>query len=259
LLLLAAVLFAPPARALDLFTLWQRPELPFSLRSGDWADYRVVRLAEGRRTEEAVRIQCLGRAGDGPAADWIFELLPVAKKEDDGALEPLAGEGLKLRFAPEIAERSAPLVDLVVTVVEWRDGVATELPPAQWRDEPLIATSLEHDFNPGPATDQGYTVRIVQERELRCRQLYWAEVDSQRAALPAGELIQSTEREVTAAVHADVPLLGIVFAAERSRAESRLEPPSRRLPPPPPEVQVQTLELVGFGSGAVAQLPERPR
>jgi hypothetical protein len=82
--------------------------------------------------------------------------------------------------------------------------------------------------------------------------------DTSVVRLPHGHLRQWTEHEVTAAVNDSVPLLGIVYAAERRRAESQLDPPSRRFPDPPPEVKVHTLELVGFGWNARPSLGPAP-
>ena len=73
-ILAAASLIATPTLALDLFTLWRQPEVPLRLETGAWADYRSLSLSAGRRSEELVRIQCLGQSADGA---WIFELLTL--------------------------------------------------------------------------------------------------------------------------------------------------------------------------------------
>jgi hypothetical protein len=63
-------------------------------------------------------------------------------------------------------------------------------------------------------------------------------------------MIQVTTREVSAAVNADIPFLGLAYVAERVRSESRLEPPSPRFRAPPAQVRVEVMELVGYGTDA---------
>jgi hypothetical protein len=94
------------------------------------------------------------------------------------------------------------------------------------------------------------TVRVIGDRELSCRQLVFAAADTQTAELPGTRMIQTATQEVSAAVHPDIPLLGLAYASERIRAESRLDPPSDRLPTPPPSVRVEILECLGFGDDA---------
>jgi hypothetical protein len=97
-------------------------------------------------------------------------------------------------------------------------------------------------------------VRVIGDRELRCEQWTFAAVDTQVARLPQGTMIQIASQEVAAAVHADIPLLGLAYATERIRAESRLDPPSDRLRPPPPSVRIEILECLAFGDGARPRL-----
>jgi hypothetical protein len=91
---------------------------------------------------------------------------------------------------------------------------------------------------------------VVQGREMLCEQFVLTSADTLAADLPAGRMIQVTTREIAAAVARDVPFLGLAYAAERSRSESRLDPPSRRFKAPPPQVRVEIMELVAFGTGA---------
>jgi hypothetical protein len=254
-ILAAAPLIATPAIALDLFTLWRQPEVPLRLETGAWADYRSLSLSAGRRSEELVRIQCLGQSADGA---WIFELLTLDEPAGGGVLVPRPGEGLRLHLDPSLTQRQSSLIDLVREVVQWRDGRAEVLEPEQWREDPLVASSLAREFSPGAVIDQGETTRVVQGRELLCRQLLWTAADSTVVQLPHGRLLQSSLREVTAAVDPTIPLLGIAYAAERSRADSHFDPPSRRFPDPAPEVKVHTLELVGFGLDAQSVLGADP-
>ncbi|MFO7654267.1 MAG: hypothetical protein R6X25_10660 [Candidatus Krumholzibacteriia bacterium] len=238
-----------PAAALDLFTLWRRPEVPLAIQVGAWTDYRTIRRAAGRVSDEIVRLQLVGRTGNG-SGDWIVEVLPLVEEGDNGPRRPRPGEGVRLHLDPAVTARQGDLADLVRDVIQWRDGVPQRLRPAEWRDDPLVSASLADELEVGPAVEQQETTRVVQGENLLCRQFLWAAADTQRVRLPHGELRQVTTREITAAVHPDVPLLGVVFAAERSRAESEIDPPSSRFPPPPPEVEVHTLELVGYGHDA---------
>jgi hypothetical protein len=48
-------------------------------------------------------------------------------------------------------------------------------------------------------------------------------------------------------VHADVPFLGLTYVSERVRAESRLDPPSRRFKAPAARARVEVMELVAYG------------
>ncbi len=241
---------AGPAAPLDVFTLWRQPELPLALRAGAWADYRTQTMAGGRREEGAVRAVCLGR-GDDDA--WIFELLPL-EEADDGSLRPIAGEGTRLELEGRVTERKGELFDAVRRAVRWTAGRPEDLDPRSLREDPLVAASLDSAFEPDATEEKGATTRIVAGRELSCRQLVMTAADTQSVELPAGTMIQTTLREVTAAVHPDVPFLGLVYASERVRDESRLDPPSRRLRPPAPRVTVEVMELVGFGDGASATL-----
>ena len=67
-------------------------------------------------------------------------------------------------------------------------------------------------------------------------------------------MIQITTREITAAVNREIPFLGVAYAAERVRSESKLDPPSPKFSPPPPQVRVEVMELVGFGFQALPTL-----
>ena len=50
---------APPACALDLFTLWRQPDLPFAMTEGAWVDYRTQVMAGGRQQEDLLRLVCV--------------------------------------------------------------------------------------------------------------------------------------------------------------------------------------------------------
>ena len=74
--------------------------------------------------------------------------------------------------------------------------------------------------------------------------------DTMRVALPRGALQQISTREISAAVNGEVPFLGLAFASERTTTSGRIDPPSPERRLPPPSVKVETMELLGFGTGA---------
>jgi len=244
-----------PATALDFFTLWQRPELPLDLGAGRWADYRRQALAEGRRRDDLVRIQCLGQDSRGR---WVLEVLPLAEPEP-GVFAVPAGEGLRLVLDAAVTERRGDITAAVAEVRLWRDGEERVLDRREWRRDPLVTASFSGDFRPDVVQERDPTVRVIAGRELLCRQLTFAASDSQVARLPQGQMIQVASQEVSAAVHPDIPLLGLAYATERIRAESRLEPPSDRLRPPPAQVRIEILECLDFGDDATPALAPGPR
>ena len=239
---------APPAAmALDLFTLWREPQIPLRLETGAWAEYRSVTLEAGQRREELLRLQCVGRTGDSGGA-WRIELVPLV--EAGQARTPAPGEGVAFELDDRVRRREGRLADLVGRVTRWRDGRATTLAAEEWREEPLVAASLGADFAAERVDTGGPTTRVVEGRSLLCRQLTLTADDTLRVALPRGTLVQVRTREISAAVHPDVPFLGLAFAAERTVAAGKVEPPSPRRADPPPSVRVDSLELLAFGGGA---------
>ncbi|MCB1182107.1 hypothetical protein KDM41_01655 [bacterium] len=245
LLVLLSLSGARSVRALDVFTLWRQPELPLRIAPGDWVEYRGQSLAGGRREETLTRVACLAEDGEGRL---LLELVPL--EDVDGALRPVAGEGVRLEVSRDLRERRGTFVDAIVSAVQWRGGEAVPLGADELRDDPLVAASLASDFVPDSVTPRDPTTRIVLGRQFLCDQWVMAAADTQEARLPAGLMRQVTTREIVAAVHPDIPFLGLTYVSERIRAESELDPPSRRLKPPPPRVRVDVLELVGFGTGA---------
>lgn len=251
LVLVAGILLvAAGAGALDFFTLWQRPELPLDLDAGAWADYRRQALTAGRRTDDLLRVQCLGRDQEG---HWVLEVLPLAEVAAD-SLVVVAGEGLRLHLDDRFMSRQGSLTEVVRDVYLWRDGQVTRLDEQSWRRDPLVTASFSGDFEPDTVVERPATVRVIGHWELECRQFEFAAADTQRADLPLGTMVQVSAQEVAAAVHPEIPLLGLAYATERLSASSQLEPPSDRLPPPPPQLQVEILECVGFGRGASPSL-----
>lgn len=235
--------------ALDLFTLWQRPELPLNLEAGQWADYRRQALVDGRRTEDLLRIQCLGQDDRG---NWVLEVIPL-EEAAPGIFVNIDGEGLVLRLSPSVTERRGGILQVVEEVRLWRDGSVRELGRQEWRHDPLVTASFSGDFQPDSVKELSPTLHVIKGRELTCRRLVFAAADTQAAALPQGHMIQVVAQEVTAAVNDEIPLLGLAYVTEHIHAESWLEPPSQRRLPPPQE-RVEILECVDYGSGAVPLL-----
>jgi|GEM_PF-1539835 len=253
-LLLLFVLTSTPAAALDVFTLWRQPMIPLQMIEGSWADYRFQVMAGGRRETSLTRVACLGRRHGSDDRAWILELLPL-HEDGDGNLAPVPGEGVRLRVSRRLLRREGRLMDSVLSVRQWRDGVAENLSPEQLREDPLISMSLNAEFQPEVFEVKGQATRVVGGHDLLCDQFVLSEADTQSVDLPAGRMIQVSVREVTAAINSEIPFLGLAFATERQRSESTLDPPSRRFSPPPPQIRVEVMELLGYGAGAVPVLP----
>lgn len=246
-----ALMSALPADAFDLLTLWRQPMIPLHLIEGSWVDYRSVVLEGGRRTEDLTRVQCVGAEG----GVWLVEMLPLAHER--GQFAPVRGEGLRLRLSQRLLRREGELIDIIEEVVRWRDGQPTRLKREEWVNDPLIASSLRVTFSPRHTGQIGSTVRIVSGRELQCDQFEFAGAETVSVELPRGRLLQMSSREISAAVNAEVPFLGLVFVTERRTSSARLDPPSPGRALPPPSFRVETMELVGFGNGARARLAHR--
>lgn len=242
-----------PVRALDVFTLWRQPEIPLRMTEGAWADYRTQIMIGGRRDEGLTRIICLDRAGGSDDETWLVELLPL-KELDDGSFEPIPGEGARLRLSRTLLERSGHLLDAVVEVEKWRQGVPEKISEDQLRNDPLVSASLDTEFTPNRTEVKDPTTRVIAGAQYLCDQFVMSAADTQIAQLPAGQMIQLTSHEITAAIHEEIPFLGLAFAAERIRSESTLNPPSRKFSPPPPQVRVEVMELLDFGYHAKPEL-----
>lgn len=240
---LAVLLCAGAASALDVFTLWQRPEAPLRIAPGDRVDYLATSLEAGRRRVELLRIQCVGESEDA----WLIEVLPL--DETDAGRAPRPGEGVRLTVARALAARAGDLVDHIRRVEQWEGGERHELPPEQWRDDPLAGDVFATGFVPDEVETQGRTTRVVGEADLLCDQFTLTAVDTTRITLPRGEMLQLHTREVSAAIHAAVPFLGLAYAAERAETRSELVPAGRRSPPPP-SMKVEIMELLEFGEDA---------
>jgi hypothetical protein len=236
------------AEAFDIFTLWRQPLVPLRLAVGEWADYRTVTWISGRRSEDLLRIQCVGRSDAPDQPSWIIEMLPLT--EDEAGFSITKGEGLLLQLSGRLLDREGQLTDLVERIVRWEAGQPTELSPEEWREDPLVTASLTAEFMPDRAESVGVATRVVAGRELRCTQFEMTAADTERVTLPRGELQQVSVWEVTAEVNGLVPFLGIAYAAERTKSHSRLDPPSKRFPLPAPVTEVETMELIDFGDQA---------
>jgi hypothetical protein len=244
-----------PVRALDVFTLWRQPELPLRMEEGAWADFRSQVMAGGRRDEGLTRIVCLSREDGSDDDTWLVELLPL-DEAPDGTRTPVPGEGARLRLSRKLLDRQGHLLDAVVTVERWRNGIPETVSEDQLRNDPLVATALDVEFTPDLVEPKDPTNRVIGGTQYLCDQFVMTAADTQSADLPAGRMIQMTTREITAAVHAEIPFLGLAYAAERVRSESKLDPPSRKFAPPPPQVRVEVMELLDFGKDAKPSLRE---
>ncbi len=242
-----------PARALDVFTLWRQPELPLRMEEGAWADYRTQVMAGGRREEGLTRIVCLGQEHGSDDDTWLIELLPLTE-QPDGSLVPVPGEGARLRLSRRLLDRQGHLLDSIVEVEKWRDGIPEKVSRDQLLEDPLVSASLDSEFSPDTTESRDPTTRVIDGTQFLCDQFVMCAADTQIADLPAGRMIQMTTREITAAVNREIPFLGVAYAAERVRSESKLDPPSRKFSPPPPQVRVEVMELVGFGFQALPTL-----
>jgi len=253
---LALVIFlfsAVPAPALDLFTLWRQPEIPLHIEEGSWVDYRSQVMAGGRREEGLTRLVCLSRADGSDDETFLLELLPLDEQKD-GSLLPMVGQGAQVRIRRDVLHRQGSLMQAIVSVHHWQDGQVREITPEELRDDPLISTSFTSDFVPDEVSNQQATTRIVSGRQFTCRQWILASADTQSVVMPAGRMNQISTREIAAAVHEEIPFLGLAYASERVRAVSSLDPPNRKIPVPPARIRVEVMELVGFGFNARAHL-----
>jgi hypothetical protein len=242
-----------PVRALDVFTLWRQPELPLRMEEGAWADYRTQVMAGGRREEGLTRIVILSRDHGSDDDTWSIELLPLTE-QPDGSLLPVPGEGARLRLSRRMLDRHGHLLDAIVEVEKWRDGIPEKVSKDQLLEDPLVAAALDSEFSPDTTEKKDPTTRVIAGTQFLCDQFVMSAADTQTADLPAGRMIQVTTREITAAVNDEIPFLGVAYAAERIRSESTLDPPSRKFSPPPPQVRVEVMELIGFGFQALPTL-----
>ncbi len=242
-----------PVRALDVFTLWRQPELPLRMEEGAWADYRTQVMAGGRREEGLTRIICLSREHGSDDDTWLIELLPLTE-QPDGRLVPVPGEGARIRLSRRLLDRQGHLLDSIVEVEKWREGLPEKISRDQLLEDPLVSASLDSEFIPDKIESRAPTTRVIAGTQFLCDQFVMSASDTQTAELPAGRMIQVTTREITAAVNEEIPFLGITYAAERVRSESKLDPPSRKFSPPPPQVRVEMMELIEFGFQALPVL-----
>ncbi len=236
---------ARPVRALDVFTLWRQPEIPLHIVEGDWVEYRTQTMAGGRREVSLTRIVCLDQDHGSDEDSWLLELLPLV--EEDGVIKPVPGEGVQLRVSRDLLTREGTFLAAIIEVVQWRGGQAEKISAAALAEDPLVAATLASDFTPDHTEIKKPTTRIVQGVQFMCDQFVMSAVDTQTAELPAGRLVQVTRREIVAAVHAEVPFLGLAFVSERVVSDSHLDPPSRRFQVPPARVRVEVMELIDFG------------
>lgn len=190
LFLFLGLISAAPAVALDFFTLWRQPMIPMQMHEGAWADYRTQVMAGGKREHGITRLVCLDQESGTNADSWLLELLPLEEKED-GQLVPIAGEGLRLRVSRALLKREGRLLDSVMEIIRWQDGVAAETTVEELKADPLISASLQSDFEGDVELGQ-QTTRVIQQRQYLCDQFVFSAADSQVAELPAGRMVQLT-------------------------------------------------------------------
>jgi len=241
------------ARALDLFTLWQQPEIPLDLTPGSWVLYRSQSMISGRRDEDLTRVSCLAAPADAGPGDRVFEIVPISET-DEGKFVPVEGQGVWLLVSGRIAERRGDLRDLVREAWQWDDGAAKRLSMTDLRDDPLAARIFAADFHADTVEEGGRTTRIVADQQFLCTQLVMTERDTQSVDLPAGRMTQVNSHEITASYDPGLPLLGLAYVAERISSESSLDTPNPRFQAPPPRIRVEIMELIDFGRGAKASL-----
>lgn len=251
LVLLGLFLPSTAAWALDVFTLWRQPSVPLNMVEGAWVEYRFQVMTGGRRQEDLVRIVCLDDRFGTDENAWVLEIVPL-DEASNGTRTPIPGQGVSLRVSRSLQQRQGRLVDAVLSVTQWQDGHPRTLTDQQWRDDPLVAASLSSEFVPDSVDTGQPTHRVIEGQQLLCEQFVLTATDTLSQALPAGTMIQETTHEVSAAVNPAIPFLGIAYAAERVRDESRLDPPSRRFKAPPARTRVEVMELLAFGDDAVS-------
>jgi len=237
-----AAFFAPVgALALDLFTFWNDPDIALVAETGDWALYRMITLDAGRRTEDLVRFRCESVDDDG----WRLTVYPVV--ENDEGFSDVPSDAWSFTLDRDAPADAASLADHVSDVVRMIDGEPRAIADREWKEDPLLNASLGDGFAPDVRERTGDTTRVVGGRDLLCGGLKLASRDSTRIELPRGVLLQIHTRDVSVALHQDVPFLGVVFASERGETRSELDPPGRRRQPPPRQ-RIETMELIDFGA-----------
>jgi hypothetical protein len=246
--------WATPARCLDLFTLWRQPEIPLQITEGGWVDYRTQVMAGGRREVSLTRVACLGLADGTNEKTYLLELLPLEENKD-GGISPVPGQGAQVWVSRDILNQQGMLLDAVVSVRHWQDGRGQEISPEELREDPLISTSFTSDFVPDEVLSKQSTTRVVAGLQFTCRQWILSSADTMSVVMPAGRMKQISTREIAAAVHEDIPFLGLAYASERIRSTSTLDPPNRKIPLPPARIRVEVMELVDFGWDAKPHLP----
>ncbi len=251
--LVCPLLLANSAEALDLFTLWKQPEIPLNITEGGWVDYRTQVMAGGRREESLTRVACLAKTDGSGDETFLLELLPLEETET-GIVSPIAGQGVQVWVSRKVLDKRGRLLDAIILVRQWQDGHAEEISPEELRDDPLISTSFASDFVPDEVAKEQSTTRIISGKQFLCRQWNLASADTQNVVMPAGKMKQISTREIAAAVHEDIPFLGLAYASERVRSVSSLDPPNKRIPLPPARIRVEVMELIGFGWDAKPHL-----
>jgi hypothetical protein len=245
--ILLALVPVKPAQALDLFTLWQQPEIPLQMTEGTWVDYRGQTMSGGRSKVSLTRIACLSMDDGSDNESWILEIYPLIEQRD-GTLVAEPGQGVRLRLSRDVLAREGSLMDGVTHVQQWQNGVKTELSKDEWRNDPLVSVSLSGSFSPQTVETGSPTTRFISGRQLLCDPFVYTEADTQSVVLPAGKMTQTRSHVITASVNSEIPFLGLAYITEKVTAESKMSPPNKRFSDPMPSITVEIMELVGYGA-----------
>ncbi|MCP4145050.1 MAG: hypothetical protein GY752_07165 [bacterium] len=240
-------LLLSPAYGLDLFTLWQQPEIPLDMQVGARLDFRTMKVESGRRSHGAVRVQCVRHSSEG----WVIEIIPMIS-ENNSLVVPELVEAWQFVLDDDFSKREKELSSLVSSVVKLDGTIKSPVNDKEWKSNPLIKSAFTDGFVPGNVEEHQQASRIISEETLMCDQLVLTANTINSIELPNGTLEQSSNRVVTVSVHKDIPLLGIAYAVEKLEIKSKFISGKGSRKSPPTEVSIETMELVDYGLDAVS-------
>ena len=226
-----ALSWARPVRALDVFTLWRQPEIP--LQHGRGRLGRLPHPGHGRRPARAGPDRAspawTGRRTDD--GSWLLEMLPL-DEDATAACTPLPGEGVRLRLSRDLLSREGTLAGRRrAKPIQWRDGQADRISPG----------GAARRSPGGGLPARGIPSRPVAEagpHHPRDRQRHPVPVRPVRdggrrhpARRPAGRPDDPGHDpgDHRGGPSPSCPSWAWPIVTERIRAESRLDPPSRRI------------------------------
>ena len=241
------LLLLSPAYGLDLFTLWQQPEIPLDMQVGARLDFRTMKVESGRRTHGAVRIQCVRHTPEG----WVIEIIPMTS-EDNSLVVPELVQAWQFVLDDGFSKREKTMSSLVSSVVKLDGTNKTPVSDKEWKSNPLIKSAFTDGFVPGNVEEHQQASRIISGVTLMCDQLVLTANTTNSIELPNGTMEQSSNRVVTVSVHKDIPLLGIAYAVEKLEIKSKFISGKGSRKSPPAEVSIETMELVDYGLDAVS-------